>query len=130
MLAASALEVFHAAALVHDDIMDNSDTRRGEPSVHRAFERSHAQRGWDGPPTRSAGRPRSCSATSSWAGATSSFDRGVRTLLALPTAGTAGRAEFNRMRTEVTAGQYLDILEEVAWRSHPGVRGTAAAPTG
>ena len=31
--AASALEIFHAAALVHDDIIDNSDTRRGAPAA-------------------------------------------------------------------------------------------------
>ena len=45
---ASGLEAFHAAALVHDDIMDNSDLRRGRPSVHRAFEALHAERGWSG----------------------------------------------------------------------------------
>lgn len=32
--AAAALELIQAGALVHDDIIDNSDTRRGENSVH------------------------------------------------------------------------------------------------
>ena len=31
----------------------------------------------------------------------------------------AGRREFALMRTEVTAGQYLDILEENAWATYP-----------
>ncbi|GAA4008243.1 polyprenyl synthetase family protein [Streptomyces marokkonensis] len=34
---AASLEVFHAFALIHDDIIDNSPTRRGRPSAHRAF---------------------------------------------------------------------------------------------
>ncbi|MFC8006846.1 polyprenyl synthetase family protein [Streptomyces olivaceus] len=34
---AASLEVFHAFALIHDDIIDNSPTRRGRPSVHRLF---------------------------------------------------------------------------------------------
>lgn len=46
--AAAALEVFHAAALVHDDIIDNSDTRRGRPSAHRALEAGHRGAGWLG----------------------------------------------------------------------------------
>src|SRR6186713_3209303 len=45
---AAALEIFHAAALVHDDIMDNSDLRRGEPSLHRRFEAAHREQGWTG----------------------------------------------------------------------------------
>ncbi len=32
---AAALEMFHAFALIHDDVMDNSDTRRGRPTIHR-----------------------------------------------------------------------------------------------
>ncbi|MGW0893232.1 polyprenyl synthetase family protein [Saccharopolyspora sp. NPDC002578] len=33
--AAAALELLHAFALIHDDIIDESDTRRGAPSLHR-----------------------------------------------------------------------------------------------
>jgi geranylgeranyl diphosphate synthase type I len=46
--ATAALELLHASALVHDDLMDASDTRRGRPSVHRAFEQRHHAQGWRG----------------------------------------------------------------------------------
>src|SRR5262249_27770464 len=48
--AAAALELLHAGALVHDDLMDASDTRRGGPSVHRQFEARHAAHRWQGSP--------------------------------------------------------------------------------
>jgi geranylgeranyl diphosphate synthase, type I len=35
--AAAALELFHTFALIHDDLMDESQTRRGEPSTHVRF---------------------------------------------------------------------------------------------
>lgn len=38
---AASLEMFHAFALIHDDVMDNSDTRRGAPTVHRRLARHH-----------------------------------------------------------------------------------------
>jgi geranylgeranyl diphosphate synthase type I len=48
--AAASLEVLHASALVHDDYMDASDTRRGRPATHKAFEALHRERGWSGDP--------------------------------------------------------------------------------
>jgi geranylgeranyl diphosphate synthase type II len=35
--AALAIEVFHNFTLLHDDIMDHADMRRGRPTVHRQF---------------------------------------------------------------------------------------------
>ncbi|MEY2847451.1 MAG: hypothetical protein RI885_116 [Actinomycetota bacterium] len=116
--AASALELFHAAALVHDDIMDNSDTRRGLPAAHRRFESLHDDAGWDGSPS-AFGRSAALllgDLLLSWSDEL--FDAGIRGL-SDSDASSAARAEFNRMRTEVTAGQYLDILDERSWRSHP-----------
>src|SRR5690348_1586385 len=46
--AAAALELFQAAALIHDDLMDDSDTRRGMPAVHRRFTGVHQEQGWQG----------------------------------------------------------------------------------
>lgn len=110
---ASALEIFHAAALVHDDIMDNSDTRRGQPSAHRAFESVHSSASW-------AGDPASFGVNSALLfgdlllaysdelvnSALDDADRDTR---------LRTRSEFDRMRREVTMGQYLDIVEERAW---------------
>jgi geranylgeranyl diphosphate synthase, type I len=112
--AASALELFHAAALVHDDIIDNSDTRRGAPSAHRLFERLHAESGWAGSPA-DFGRASAILLGDLLLGWSDELlDEGLD---ALPDrqGARAARAEFMRMRTEVTAGQYLDILEERAW---------------
>ncbi|MCP3885418.1 MAG: polyprenyl synthetase family protein, partial [Propionibacteriaceae bacterium] len=47
--AAASLEFLHVSALVHDDLMDHSDTRRGLPSVHRHFEAAHGIAHGDGP---------------------------------------------------------------------------------
>ncbi|HEX5740015.1 MAG TPA: polyprenyl synthetase family protein, partial [Pilimelia sp.] len=46
--ALAALEVLHAFALVHDDVMDASAQRRGRPSTHRAFTDLHRARGLRG----------------------------------------------------------------------------------
>ena len=44
----AALELLHTFALVHDDVMDNADTRRGGPAVHTEAIASHTAAGWRG----------------------------------------------------------------------------------
>lgn len=34
---AAAVELFHTATLLHDDVLDNADLRRGQPAAHRLF---------------------------------------------------------------------------------------------
>jgi len=48
MMLGIALELFHDFALVHDDIIDQSDLRRGKPSMHAYFERLHIAERWRG----------------------------------------------------------------------------------
>jgi geranylgeranyl diphosphate synthase type I len=115
---AAGLEAFHAAALVHDDIMDNSDLRRGQPSVHRAFAILHGERGWDGSPDAYGLSSALLLGDLLLGWSDELVDAGVA-LAGTPGAGRAARTEFGRMRTEVTAGQYLDIFEEMAWRALP-----------
>ena len=45
---AASLELLHGCALIHDDVMDGSGTRRGRPSVHAAFADMHADSGFTG----------------------------------------------------------------------------------
>ncbi|MFL0412277.1 polyprenyl synthetase family protein [Microbacterium paludicola] len=115
--AAAALEVFQAAALVHDDLIDNSDTRRGRPSAHRALEAGHRGAGWTGD-AEAYGRAGSVllgDLLVAW-----SDDLLEESLAALrPAAAATARAEYARMRRDVTAGQFLDIAEESAWSTAP-----------
>jgi geranylgeranyl diphosphate synthase type I len=44
----AALELLHIFALIHDDVMDESASRRGQPSVHAQAAELHAASGADG----------------------------------------------------------------------------------
>lgn len=104
----AALELFQASALIHDDLIDASDTRRGAPSVHRRFQAAHAAAGWSGP---SEGFGMAAAVVLGdlllgWS------DEVFETSSADAAAVARGRAIFDRMRTEVGGGQYLDVLEQ------------------
>ncbi|WP_432560675.1 polyprenyl synthetase family protein [Granulicoccus sp. GXG6511] len=45
---AAALETLHIFGLIHDDIMDRADTRRGQPTAHVRATRLHREAGGDG----------------------------------------------------------------------------------
>lgn len=110
---AAALEMFHAAALVHDDLLDQSDTRRGQPAIHKRFETLHKSKGFAGDSVRFgiAGSVLVGDLMLSWA----SEIFGEALLLAKSNQVEAAcRTEFGKMRFEVMAGQYLDVLEENA----------------
>jgi geranylgeranyl diphosphate synthase type I len=111
--AAAALEIFHAAALVHDDLIDNSDTRRGRPAAHRALEEHHRRRGWAGDPESFGRSSAILSGDLLVAWSDDLLENGLRA--ATPDAAAAARAEYARMRRDVTVGQFLDIAEESAY---------------
>lgn len=116
--AAVALEIFHAAALVHDDIIDNSDTRRGGASAHRRFERTHRENGWSGPPEAFGRSAATLLGDLLLTWSDEAFDEALA-LTPSASARNIARREFNRMRTEVMLGQYLDVLDEQSWMNHP-----------
>ncbi|MGW3147186.1 polyprenyl synthetase family protein [Streptomyces sp. NPDC001177] len=46
--AAAALELLHSTFLIHDDVLDQSETRRGTPAYHRQWADRHRSRQWSG----------------------------------------------------------------------------------
>jgi geranylgeranyl diphosphate synthase, type I len=115
--AAAALEVFHAAALVHDDLVDNSDTRRGRPAAHRALETAHRDAGWGGDAAAYGRAAALLLGDLLVAWSDDLFEESLAD--AVPSAARTARAEYARMRRDVTIGQYLDIAEESAARTAP-----------
>ncbi len=103
--ACASLEVLHASALVHDDYMDASDTRRGRPTTHRAFAAAHAADGWTGSPDQygAAAAILLGDLLLSWA------DELLRRC-GLPLPDVVHALEvFDLCRSEVIAGQFLDV---------------------
>ena len=108
--AAAAIELFHLGALIHDDVMDHSDRRRGMPTVHRRFADRHTADGLAGDPE--------------------AFGQAVAILAgdlclmwsdevladavsaASPEIGQRARAVWSLMRDETVGGQYLDMLAQ------------------
>jgi geranylgeranyl diphosphate synthase, type I len=101
--AGAALELMHAFALFHDDVMDDAVSRRGTPTTHTVFTDKHSAAGWAGESRR--------------------FGEGVAILVGdlafvmadqlLLDAPRDAWVIWNELRTELNIGQLLDIVGSV-----------------
>jgi geranylgeranyl diphosphate synthase type I len=99
----AAFELMHAFALFHDDVMDDSNSRRGAPTTHAVYAGLHHRE--------------------SWAGESRRFGEGVAILVGdlafvLSDQLMVGSPPevwdlWNELRVELNAGQFLDILGSV-----------------
>jgi geranylgeranyl diphosphate synthase type I len=106
--ASLALEYLHVCALIHDDLMDGSDSRRGAPSIHKHFESIHRSEKLEG--------------NAEQYGLSAAVLIGDLALVlsdkALNTSGMSSQdlanvyPIFDEMRIELMAGQFLDIHEQ------------------
>ena len=106
--ASASLEFLQACALIHDDVMDGSDTRRGLPSAHRRFAGVHRGAEWLGSP-ESFGVGAAIllgDLCLSWA------DEVLLTTDFPEESLRRGKTVYDEMRTELMAGQFLDLLEQ------------------
>lgn len=107
--AGAALELLHTFALVHDDVMDGSDRRRGLPSIHTQFVERHEALGWRAEARR--------------------FGEGAAILVGdlafvyadmlFGEARPDARAIFDELRVELCIGQYLDLVGTASGSSDP-----------
>jgi geranylgeranyl diphosphate synthase type I len=104
----ASLELLHACALIHDDVMDRSATRRGGATLHRGFAARHEAVSWHGD-SEQFGVGAAIAAGDLclvWA------DRMLRES-GLPAAAVErGRPVYDAMRAETIRGQYLDLVTQ------------------
>lgn len=114
----AALELFQAAALFHDDVMDDSETRRGQPAAHVTFAETHRRRSWSGSAQRYGESAAILLGDLALVASEREFAAALGPLA--PAAAGGARAVFDTMRTEVTVGQYLDVLAQTQpWADDP-----------
>jgi geranylgeranyl diphosphate synthase, type I len=106
--AVSALELIQTCALVHDDLMDASELRRGRPTVHVRFREAHRAGGWLGDPERFGAAAAILLGDLALAWADDMFaDAALE-----PDMRAAAQEPWQAMRAEMFAGQYLDVLAQ------------------
>lgn len=112
--AGAALELFQACALVHDDVIDAAETRRGNPAAHHTFAATHKQRGWRGD-ADDFGVSAAILLGDVLLGAASS-ELALAAAAVPSEAAARARQIYDLMTIEVNVGQYLDVrAENLPW---------------
>src|SRR5699024_11167164 len=107
-------------ALVHDDVIDDSDTRRGRPAAHRQFAALHEEHGMLGSADRFGRSAAVLLGDLLLVAARRELEQAVTQCAAHAQA--PSRRIIGDMMTEVTVGQYLDIYaQSVPWSQDPAV---------
>lgn len=96
----AAIELLHAAALFHDDIIDDADTRRGRATTHKTMAHAHGRNGWSGESRRHGEGSTILIGDITYVMSDALMDN-------LP---AAARPLWHDLRLEMNIGQYLDVL--------------------
>ena len=96
----AAIELLHAAALFHDDVIDDADTRRSRQSTHKSFSENHSTNGWVGESRRYGEGSAILIGDITYVVSDSLTD----------SLSSAARPIWHDLRLEMNIGQYLDVL--------------------
>lgn len=96
----AGIELLHTAALFHDDIIDDADTRRGNITTHRSFAQHHETESWSGEARRHGEGSAILVGDITYVLSDSLMDN----------LSPAARTIWHDLRLEMNIGQYLDVL--------------------
>ena len=106
LYASMCVEFLHTFALIHDDIIDRSETRRGKKTSHKAFEDLHRSKKLFGDRSQF-----SLSAAILAGDLAAAFAEDILTTAPFPQERLRrARSIFDQMKAQVIAGEYLDVL--------------------
>src|SRR6478672_1326570 len=118
----TALELLQACALIHDDVIDRSERRRGRPATHRAVAKQHADAGLSGDSEHFGVSAAVLLGDLALAWADDLYTTGAAEMGAVQRSLPVWRA----MRTEVLSGQLLDLVTTAAVTTDPAAQAADA----
>lgn len=123
----ASLELIQACALIHDDVIDRSDSRRGRPATHRAVTKIHAGDGLAGDAEHYGVSAAILLGDLALAWADDLFAAGAQAISrSRPGAVDRALPVWRAMRTEVLSGQLLDLQVTADVTTDPAIQAADA----